>query len=41
MEQLSSQWTDFHEIWYLRIPGKPGEKIQVALESDKKDGYVT
>jgi len=28
MEQLGSHWTDFHEIWYLRIFRKSVEKIQ-------------
>jgi hypothetical protein len=26
-EQLDSHWTDFHEIWYLRIFRKFVEKI--------------
>jgi len=29
MEQLGSHWTDFHEIWCLRIFRKCAEKIQV------------
>jgi hypothetical protein len=39
MEQLGSQWTDFHEIWYLSIFQKSVEKIQVSLKSNKKKGY--
>ena len=35
MEQLDSHWTDFHEIWYLKI----FRKIQVSLKSDKNKGY--
>ena len=31
IEQLSSHWKDFHEIWYLRIFLKSFEKIQVSL----------
>jgi len=41
MEQLSSHWTDFHEIWYLRIFRKYVEKIQVLFKSDKKNGLLT
>jgi len=32
MEQLSSHWRDFHEIWYLNIFRKYLEKIQVLLK---------
>jgi hypothetical protein len=39
-EQLSSQWTDFHEIWYLRIFRKPAEKIQVSLKSDNNNSTL-
>jgi len=35
MEQLVSQWTDFYEIWYLRIFHKSGRRIQVSFKSDK------
>jgi hypothetical protein len=35
MEQLSSYWADFHEIWYLRISRKSVEKIQVGLKSTR------
>ena len=41
MEQLSSQRTDFHEIWYLRIFRKSVQKIQVSLKSNKNNGYFT
>ena len=30
MEQLSSHWTDLHEIWYLSIFRTTVEKIQVS-----------
>jgi hypothetical protein len=39
MEQLGSQRTDVHEIWYLKIFLKSVEKIHVSLESDKNNGY--
>jgi hypothetical protein len=35
MEQPGSHWTDFHEIWYLRVFRKIVEKAQVLLKSDK------
>jgi hypothetical protein len=35
MEQLVSQWTDFREIWYLRIFIKSIKKIQASLKSDR------
>ena len=41
MEQLGSHWTDFHEIWYVRIFRKYVKKIQVILKSDKNKGYFT
>jgi hypothetical protein len=41
MEQLGSHWTDFHEIWYLRIFHKSVEEIEVSLKSDKDNGYLT
>jgi len=40
MEQLGSHWTDFHEIWYLRIFKKSVEKIRVSLKSGKNDGAL-
>jgi len=41
MEQLGSHWTDFHEIWYLRIFRKSVKKIQFSLKSDENNGYFT
>ena len=41
MEQLGSYWTDFYEIWYLRILRKFIEKDQVSLQYDKNSGYCT
>ena len=41
MGQLGSQWTNFHEIWYLSIFRKSVENIQVAIKSDKNNGYET
>ena len=41
MEQLSSHYTDFHEIWYLSIFWKSVIKIQVLLKSDKNNRYFT
>jgi len=38
-KQLSSQWTDFHEIGYLGIFRKSVEKIQVSLKFDKNNEY--
>jgi len=37
MEQLRSQWMDFHKIWYLSIFWKSVMKIQVWLKSDKNN----
>ena len=39
--ELSSHWTDFYEIWYLRIILKSVEIIQFSLTSDKNNGYFT
>ena len=39
MEQLGSHWTDFLEIWYLRIFRRSVQKIQFWLKSDKNSGY--
>ena len=39
MKQLGSHWTNFHEIWYMRIFRKSVMEIQVSLESDENDGY--
>jgi len=41
MEQLRSQLTDFHEIWYLNIFRKPIEKIKISLTSEKNNGYFS
>jgi len=41
MEQLGSHWTDFHEIWYLRIFRKSVTKIHLSLQSDKNNGFFT
>ena len=41
MEQLGSHWTDFHEVWYLKIFRKSVEKVQGSLKSDKHKGYFT
>ena len=40
MEQLASHWTDYREIWYLRICQNSVQIIQVSLKSDKNSGYV-
>jgi hypothetical protein len=40
-EQLGSHFTDFHEIWYLRIFRKFVEKIKVSLKSNKNNGHFT
>jgi hypothetical protein len=39
MQQLGSNWMDFHEIWYLSIIRIYVEKIQVSLKSDKNNGH--
>jgi hypothetical protein len=40
MKQLSSNWTDFHEIWYLSIyPKFVGN--QTVLKSNKNNGYFS
>jgi len=41
MEQFGTNWTDFHEIFYLGIFRKSAEKIQVSLKSDNNNGYLT
>jgi hypothetical protein len=42
MEQFSSHWTDFHGFFSgMRIFLKSVEKIQVWLNSDKYNGYIT
>jgi hypothetical protein len=39
-EQLGSPWTDFNEVWYLRLFQKSVEKIQVTLQLDKNNGNL-
>jgi hypothetical protein len=41
MEQLGTNWTDFHEIGYFIVFRNPFEKIQLSLKSDKNNGYFT
>jgi hypothetical protein len=41
MEKLRSHWTDFYEVLRLIIFRKYEEKIQVSLNSDKNNGYLT
>jgi hypothetical protein len=41
IEQLGSHWTGFYEIWDFGIFRKYVEKTQVALKSDKNNGYFT
>jgi hypothetical protein len=41
MKQLDSRWKDFYEIWYLSIPRKYVEKIQISLNFDKNNEYCT
>jgi len=41
MEQLGSQRTDFHKIWYFKIFMKSEEKIQNSLKPVKNKGYCT
>jgi hypothetical protein len=38
MEQLGSQWTDFHEILHFSIFRKYVEKIQVSLNQARITG---
>jgi hypothetical protein len=40
IEQLGSNWTDFHEISYLSISGESVKKIQVSLQSDQNNGTL-
>jgi hypothetical protein len=39
MEQLGSQWMDFHEIWYLGIFQQCVEKVQVSFNLCKNNGH--
>ena len=41
MEQLGSHWTDFDEIWCLRLFRKSVETTQVLLKSENNNGYFT
>ena len=41
MELHGYHWTDFHEIWYLRIFRNIYQEIQVLLNYDKNNGYFT
>jgi len=41
MEQLGSQWRDFHEIWCLSFFRKSAETVQKSLKSDNNDWYFT
>jgi hypothetical protein len=41
MEQLGTHWVDFHDILYLSVFRKTGEKIQFSLKSDEKSGHFT
>jgi len=36
MEQLGSHWTDFHEIWHLKIFRKSVEKNSSLIEFGKE-----
>jgi hypothetical protein len=39
VKQLGYHWTYFHDIWCLNIFRKSVENVQVALKSDKNNGY--
>ena len=41
MEQLVSHYTNFYEIWYVKIFRKYVEKIQVSLKYDRNKEYWT
>jgi hypothetical protein len=36
MEQLGSQWKDFHDIWYMNISPSVQE-VKVSLKSDNNN----
>ena len=38
-EKLYSHWTNFQEIWYLKIFGKSADKTEVSVISDRNNGY--
>ena len=40
-QQLGSNWTDFHEIWYFRIFRISAEKFRVCLTSVKNNRCFT
>jgi len=41
LEQLSSHWMDFREVWCLSILKKSVKKIQVSLKFNTNNGYFT
>jgi len=41
MEQVGSNWTDFHEVWHFWIFREYIMKVQVSLKSDKNNRYFT
>jgi hypothetical protein len=41
MEQLGSQWKEFHEIWYLGISRKSVKTVKVSLKYGKNNRYFT
>jgi len=41
MEQIGSNWMDFHDILYMNIFRKSVEKIKVSRKPDKNTGYFT
>ena len=41
LQPLGSHWTNFDEIWYVRISRKYIEKIHVSLEQGNSNGYFT
>jgi len=38
--EVGCQWTESHEIWYLRIFRKSVQKIQVPFKSTRKTGTI-
>jgi hypothetical protein len=38
VEQLDPKWTNFHEIWYLKVFRKSLEKIRLPIRTDKNNG---